>query len=218
MKKRFQYLKRDKTNSRLVSLPIVMSVAALRVVLGLGPFTLEVNGVAGPERDRTELLRRLRAQLKHGDIGDAYQVFKRGHQPVFRVREAKPPLVVINTNGNAKADYAWSLVKAAFPYVTFLGSYVCKLIIGGGGARSQHSYGNAVDIGARTMEELRSIFYFAIAHAEELNLEHAIVGDQVWTRGEGIHHYGGEYHYHVHLDFNPQYDGQCGVRGLPEAA
>lgn len=212
MSKRFVYLKHDETSSRLVSLAVAMSVAALRIVAGRGPFRLKQNGVEGPERTRTEVLRRLRAALRRGEIGDVYQVFDGKHAPVLRIREAKPPLVVIDTNGNAKADLAWSAAKATFAKITFLGSYVCKLIIGGGGSRSQHSYGNALDIGAPTMSDLYRIANWFVDRANEYDLEHVIVDDRIWSRGVGWHHYTGERHYHVHLDFTPNLSGPCGVK------
>jgi len=215
--KRFVYLHKDGTPSSPKALPIVMSVAALRVLPGRGPFRLYQNEDEGPPRSRVEVLRRLRAALRHGDVGDVYQVRDRDKRPVFRVRESKPYLKVIDTNGNAKADRAWTAAVAnakagVFANVTFLGAYVCKLIIGGGGVRSQHSYGNALDIGAPTMADLYRIAHWYVDRADEFDLEHVIVDDRVWTRGIGWHHYTGERHYHVHLDFNPQLSGQCGVR------
>jgi hypothetical protein len=78
---------------------------------------------------------------------------------------------------------------------------------------SQHSYGNAVDFGRDSMDELYDLAYYLVAHATELDLAHVIVDDRIWEPGHGWGSYGGDRHYHVHADFLPQYSGSCGVRG-----
>lgn len=210
MNKRFTYLKRNGEASRPVSLSVAMSVAQLRVLPGKGPFHLTRNEVQGPERSRTEVLRRLRAALKGGQVGNVFQVFD-AKGPVFRIREIQPAWKTIDTNGNAKADKAWSAAKAVFGNVGFLGAYVCKTIAGSG-QMSQHSYGNALDIGAPTMDDLYRIWDYFVLHHDDYDIDHAIVDRKIWTAGQGTHAYTGERHYHVHIDFIPQYSGRCGVR------
>jgi len=124
----------------------------------------------------------------------------------------KPAIHIMNTNGNAKADKAWSYGKTEYKDCSFLGSYVCKYI-SGSSSMSQHSYGNAVDFGRDSMSQLYDLAHYLLDHANELDLEHVIVDDKIWTRGYGWSHYSGDRHYHVHVDFNPQYSGSCGVRG-----
>lgn len=210
--KRFIYLKFDGTPSKEVSLPVAMSVAGMRVIKGRGPFQLARDEIKGPKRTRLDVLSKLRNALKKGKVGSVYQVFKGDGKPVFRVREVQPAYRVEDTNGNAKADRAWSAAKAYFGPISFLGAYVCKTIVGSGGTMSQHSYGNAVDIGAPTMDDLERIWDYFVAHADEYDIDHAIVNKKIWTRGADTHYYSGETHYHVHLDFTPQFYGRCGVK------
>jgi hypothetical protein len=176
-------------------------------------YQLTKNGEPiGNRRRRYLALAALARQARFGRIGSTYAL-RDDDSAVFRTREAKPAVTVINTNGNRKADVAWSYVKAKYPRVRFLGAYVCKYISGSGGAMSQHSYGNAVDIGADTMAQLYDIAYDLVRHEGVLDLENVIVDDRIWTRGVGWHAYGGDRHYHCHTDFTPSLSGACGVRG-----
>lgn len=176
-----------------------------------GPFTLKKNeGDAGPERQRFEIMDALRRQGRHAKPGDTFRIrSERTGKVVFTTRAAQAPEKVIDTTGNDKIDKVWTAAKEEFKNISFLGAYVCKSIIGSGGTLSQHSYGNAVDIGAATMANLVDIAHWMVAHANELELEHVIVGNDIWTRGQGWHAYTGEYHYHVHVDCNPNQSGGC---------
>lgn len=187
--------------------------ASARLHHGDGPFQRKRNrkNAGGPQK-RSEALVTLHDALKRGKIGNVFSIHDRRDDEVFRVREVEPAVKVINTSGNNKADVCWSAVKAEFPNVTFLGSYVCKTIVGTS-TRSQHSYGNAVDIGAGSMDQLHKIADWIVARHRELDIQTVIVDRQVWTPAEGWHQYSGERHFHVHADFIPSLSGPCGVRG-----
>jgi len=209
--KRFVYIRRDDTPSQPVTLLATMNAAGRALEPGTGPFVLTQDGdVVKEELTRVETLERLRGRLYRGDVGPVYRIRDRGGNPVFRVREVIPAAKQLDTNGNAKADAYWSAVKAEFPDISFLGAYVCKNIIGNG--ISQHSFGNAVDLGAPSMAALERIAGWDVDHAAELDLEHVIVNQRIWTRGYGWHPYTGETHYHVHVDFTPSLSGSCGAR------
>jgi len=211
--KRFVYFRRDDTPSQPVTLLKTMLAAGRALDSGAGPFTLTQDGdvVRSGGWTRVETLERLRGRLWRGDVGPVYRVRDQAADIVFRVREVVPAVKVIDINGNDKADFYWSALKAEFPDAQFAGAYVCKNIIGNG--ISQHSFGNADDVGAKTMAELERIADWSVAHADEFDLEHVIVNRRIWTRGQGWHAYTGETHYHVHVDFYPAYSGSCGVRG-----
>jgi hypothetical protein len=210
--RQFVYAKKNGAPSKPVGLRAVMAVALLRTVIGGGPFDLTQDGEAlRQDVSRKIVLDRLKTQLEHGEVGPAYRV-RNPKKVVFSVRETKPAWEVIDTNGNDKADAAWGAVKMVFPKVRFLGAYVCKYIAGSNNL-SQHSYGNALDIGAGSMAELERIADWFQDHSEEFHLEHIIVNRSIWTHGVGWRYYGGDTHYHVHLDFTPSQFGSCGVKG-----
>ena len=100
--------------------------------------------------------------------------------------------------------------------VDCLGTQVCKVILGTN-EWSQHSYGNAIDMAFRIappagvdLPRQDKLADYLVLHAEELEIEHVISRDMAWTRGSGWNHYSGEYHYHVHVDCNPQGVGTPG--------
>lgn len=194
------------------SLAGVDAIAAGRLLQGHGPFTRHVNHkAAGGSYGRLKALRALHDSMKRGSVGDVYSIHDRHNDEVLRTRECQESVKLINTNGNDKADRCWSAGKNEFPHCTFLGAYVCKHIVGTS-TMSQHSYGNAVDFGAATMAQLYSIADWMLAHQRELDIQTIIVGAKVWTPAEHWHAYTGDYHYHVHVDFQPSFAGPCGVR------
>lgn len=159
---------------------------------------------------RPWILKGLERNLKSGSVGPTFRIWQ-GGKVQFVCRETVPAVKIVDTNGNNRADKAWSYGKAEYPDCSFLGAYVCKHIAGTY-TMSQHSYGNAVDFGRDSMSQLYDLAYFLLG-TPDLDLQHVIVDDRIWTRGVGWSHYGGDRHYHVHVDFTPSYSGGCGVRG-----
>ena len=192
------------------SLGETMDAARKQCESGLKVYTLVRDGKTLRRGARKWVLDGLKRNLEKGEIGDTYRV-RSGKEMLFVCREIKAAIHIINTNGNVKADKAWSVAKAEYKDVTFLGAYVCKRILGTF-TMSQHSYGNALDFGRSSMSQLVQLANFLYEKRDELDLQHIIVDDRIWTRGVGWSHYGGARHYHVHIDFTPQKSGSCGVR------
>jgi hypothetical protein len=211
MGREFQNIKPDGSWSNHKSLDETIVAARKQMPSGLKPYILKKDGKIIRRGPRAWVLAGLERALKKGKVGPTYRVWG-GGEVLFTCKETVAAIHIIDTNGNDKADRAWSWAKFQFPDISFLGAYVCKHIVGSY-TMSQHSYGNAVDFGRDSMDELYDLAYYLVAHADELDLQHVIVDDRIWTRGFGWSHYGGDRHYHVHCDFTPQYSGSCGVRG-----
>lgn len=208
MPREFIYLNRDGKPSPPTTLAKVLAKAKSRILFGRGPFTFTQDGdILDDNLKRGTVIDRLDHHLSNGRIGPIYRVRNR-KGVIFGARETQPAIHVIDTNGNDKIDKVWSAVKAVFPNISFLGAYVCKRIAGTT-QLSQHSYGNAVDIGAGSMDQLETIAHWVVAKANELSVEHVIVNKSIWTRGQGWHYYTGITHYHVHVDANPNLSGPC---------
>jgi len=191
-----------------------MEAARNQCEAGLKIYALFKNGKKIRKGLRKWVLAGLNNNLKNSKVGDSFSVNGPDGQ-LFRCREIVPAIRVIDLNGNDKADRAWSVAKAKYSDIGFLGAYVCKSIAGSG-SPSQHSYGNAVDFGRNSMAQLYDLAHYLLSQEEnegKLDLQHVIVDDRIWTRGYGWSYYGGQRHYHVHVDFTPQYSGSCGVRG-----
>ena len=178
---------------------------------GEGPFTVLKGPIRHRDLKRKDALRDVRNLLTAG--AKDVRVHNANGKVIYHVKPAVAT-PIIPTNGNAKADACWTYEKTNYPNVTYLGAYVCK-DIAGTNVRSQHGFGNAIDCGGVSMDELNKIAGDLIAHAAQLSLENVIVADRIWTRGQGTRAYTGEYHYHCHADFAPSIDPSlpCGVRG-----
>ena len=211
MAREFTFIKPDGTWSVHKPISDVMDAARNQCSKRLQPYTLKKDDKVLRRGTRAYVLRGLRHALEEGKVGPTYRLWGRG-ELLFTCRETVASINIIDTSGNAKADQCWSWGKAEYPDCSFLGAYVCKQIAGTS-TMSQHSYGNAVDFGRDSMAELWDLAHYLVAHEAELDLQHCIVDDMIWTSGYGWSHYGGDRHYHVHADFNPQYSGSCGVRG-----
>lgn len=209
--KEFTYIKPDNTWATRRTAAQTLEAARNQMPNGLRPYSLKKDGKTIRRGPRVFLLKGIKMVMDKGEAGPTYRVWG-GGDLLFTFRESVPPVQQIDTNGNDKADKAWSLAKATYKDIRFLGAYVCKHIAGSY-TMSQHSYGNAVDLGRDSMTELVDLAHWFVDRAGDLDLQHVIVGAQIWTRGFGWSHYGGDYHYHVHIDFTPQYSGSCGVRG-----
>jgi hypothetical protein len=210
MAREFMYVKPDGTWSVHKPIDDVMEAARNQCDSGLRPYTLKKDDKVIRRGSRAFVLRGLRKALEDGKVGPTYRLWCHGYL-LFTCREATASVHIIDTNGNDKADKVWSWGKAEYPDCSFLGAYVCKHIAGSY-TMSQHSYGNAVDFGRDTMSELYDLAHYLVANADELDLQHVIVDDVIWTRGYGWSNYSGTRHYHVHADCTPQYSGSCGVR------
>jgi hypothetical protein len=181
------------------------------LVQGEGPFTLRKNDEQrGDELERRDAIRNLRDELEQGTVGDVYRVRDK-QMVVFKVRESMPAVEIEDTSGNGKIDAVWTFIKSKHAEGRFMGAFVCKNIVGSN-TPSQHSYGNAVDAGAATMEELRKMANELVDEAESLSLAHVIVADKIWNPDVGWHDYTGEFHHHVHVDCDPNFTGPCGVK------
>lgn len=176
-----------------------------------GPFSLSQDGdIISKNKTQHEILERLYKKLDTAGVGPVYRIRDKKGEIVFTCREGQKAVQLINTNGNTKADQTWTAAIHEFPFISFLGAYVCKHIAGTYNM-SQHSYGNAIDLGC-AYDRLQEVANWFVSRYGEYCLDHVIYKDNIWTRGEGWHHYTGEYHYHVHLDFTPQCSGSCGVK------
>jgi hypothetical protein len=87
---------------------------------------------------------------------------------------------------------------ARFPGLTNMGTHVIKNVAGTS-TPSEHSYGNAIDIGGtgKTLAEAAS---WAVAHAAKLGVSQVIYQTSIWTSDGGWHPYTGVPHTtHVHI-------------------
>jgi hypothetical protein len=208
--KRFSHYLASGGLSKPVRLGGEMRAAGKALHAGEGPFVTLRGQSRKSDLKRRLALRTVRKMLSAG--AKDVRVHNAKGKLIYHVKRAAPP--VINIDGNAKVDAVWTYEKTHYPNVSFLGAYVCKFIAGTS-THSQHAYGNAVDCGGVSMDELNNIANDLIAHAVELSLENVIVADRIWTRGQGTRAYTGEYHFHVHADCFPSIDPSlpCGVRG-----
>lgn len=214
--RQFVYYHKDGTPSGSVSFAVLREKANARVVQGDGPFTLTQDGdiLGQPSETRSTVLDHMFRRLKAGSTGPVYRVRGGADDVVFRCREVVAAIDLIDTSGNDKADVYWSTIADQFSEYEprFAGAYVCKNV-SGTTTKSQHSYGNAVDIFFDTLAHQEEVARWAVAHADELHLQTVISGDRIWTRGEGWRDYGGDFHSHLHVDFAPSQSGPCGVKG-----
>lgn len=210
MAREFQNVKPDGTWSMHKTISETMQAAGKQTDRRLKIYHLTKDGKKLRSGLRPWVLRGLRRELEGGKPGPTLRIWGDGRR-LFAAREMVPAVHIIDTNGNNKADKVWSWGKAKFPDCSFLGAYVCKRIVGSY-TLSQHSYGNAVDFGRDSMDELYDLAYYLIGSSDELNLQHVIVDDRIWNRGIGWGYYGGDRHYHVHADFYQNMSGGCGVR------
>jgi len=214
MSQQVVFIRKNGEPSEAVNPSQAMVVARMNVKTGEGPFRLERNGHEGPELARGEVLKRLNTAMRKGEIGTRLRVLDDQEDYVYKVRVVQPEPEVVDISGNHNADVYYSAVMDDFAeyHPRYAGSYVCK-DIAGSWISSQHSYGNAVDFFFDSLAHQDEVANWAVAHADDLHIHTVISRSRIWTRDQGWHTYTGDYHSHLHVDFDPQYSGSCGVRG-----
>jgi hypothetical protein len=193
----------------------LMKVASDKVVAGKGPFQLTQDAEPlGEPAERAEVLKRFKTAITGREIGSVFRIRKGTGDVVFVARAIQAISQADSTNGNDRSDSYYNWVKAEYNKFSprYAGSYVCR-DIAGSSTLSQHSYGNAVDFFFDSMTHQTAVANAVIANAALLHPVHVISGSRIWTRGGGWSSYSGEYHSHLHVDFDPNYSGSCGVRG-----
>jgi hypothetical protein len=213
-----EYVFRTKEDrwSKPVGLGRHMGSARQRVVVKDQPFTLTQDGDRlSKDVKRDTVLDRYRTAIENRELGATFRIRDHKEKVVFTGRSVKDQPDSIDINGNDNADKFWGWVVAEFSAYRprFAGSYVCKSIIGSGGVRSQHSYGNAVDVFFGSLAQQDAVFMAVVNGKCPVRVAHAISRNRIWEPGAGIHSYSGVYHSHLHTDYLPQYSGSCGVRG-----
>lgn len=201
--------------SKPIGLSKLMYRAGRALKPGAGPFTLTQDGdPLGPPGAKRTILDRFKQAISNRDIGPVFRIRRDSGDVVFTARAVQLMADTDSTNGNARSDSYWNWVRANFAEFSprFAGSYVCKLI-SGSQTKSQHSYGNAVDVFFDTLAQQEKVANAVVANAAQLHPFHVIDLNRTWTKGVGWHATPGNDHYHLHVDFDPQYSGECGVRG-----
>lgn len=207
MNKRFKYLKKDGSWSDVVSAAKIEAVVSLRVVKGQGPFQVSATGHdLSRELKRLEALELFTKRLYALRENERSRVYDRLDNVVMAVHRMPD---FIETGGNHRIDEVYTFVHDKFDNASDLGICVCKQTVPG--VWSQHAFCNAADFGTKEggMAALLKMAKAVVDEAEagRLEVEHVIVGNQIWTRGIGWHDYTGQYHYHVHVDCTPNYSG-----------
>ena len=163
---------------------------------------------------RTTLLDFVPRRLRAGELGGVFRI-RDGADVVFTCRAVIPVADVPadSTVGNVRSDRYFNFIRDHYPKARFAGCYVCKLI-SGTSTHSQHSYANADDFFFDSLAQQKEAANLVAAHADELEMYHIIDLNRTWTKGVGWHSTPGNDHYHLHGDFDPQYSGDCGPRGV----
>lgn len=215
MAKLYIYKKVDGSWSDPRALWRVMEAAERHIRHGAGPFVIKADGdPVAQGLTRQEALDRLRSVMKNRPVGNTYRTRKRNGDVVFTSRAVnRAPLDEDTTNGNDKADRLWNWINAEYGHFDprFAGAYVCKTI-GTGSTLSQHSYGNALDVFFDSLSHQDQVAHAVVVNRHLLAPFHVISKDRIWTKDVGWHDYGGGYHLHLHVDFDPQFTGPCGVK------
>jgi hypothetical protein len=215
MAKLYIYKKADDSWSDPHALWRVMEAAERHIRQGAGPFVINADGdPVAQDLTRQEALDRLRSVMKNRPVGNTYRTRNRNGDVVFTSRAVnRAPLDNDTTNGNDKADRLWNWINAEYKRFDprFAGAYVCKSIATSG-TLSQHSYGNALDVFFDSLSHQDEVADAVVANRQLLGPFHVISKDRIWTKDVGWHDYVGEYHRHLHVDFDPQLTGPCGVK------
>lgn len=171
------------------------------------------GGDLGPPRTVAECNRITRNWTKTAKVGARLNFFDDAQQDSmvyhFRAVEVKPPIPAPDTAPPLGPLYVRVVMKHG--YVTNLGNWFCRFIAGTRDV-SRHGYysqtwkGAAQDFGCDTSQQLSDLADEVIRWANDPQdpfynkVATVIVHDRIWERGVGWQHYGGIYHYHVHVD------------------
>jgi hypothetical protein len=192
-----------------------MGYAKDRVLARGAPFVLTQDGDPISKKvSRDNVLDRYRKAVQDRELGSTLRIRNNKNDVSFTGKSCKDKPDRIDINGNKNADEFWTWVVNTYPTFKprFAGSYVCKYVAGSS-SRSQHSYGNAVDIFFGSIAQQEKVFQDIANRKCPVPVAHAISLGRIWEPATGIRSYGGIRHYHLHGDFLPQYSGSCGVRG-----
>ena len=213
MARKYVWLKADGYGNS-IGLTKLMAVAAVKVVSGRGPFALTQDGeLLHGNMARIDVLGEFKQAISHREIGSVFRIRRGDGDVVFTARAVQAISEIDSTNGNDRSDAFFNWVKSEYKSYDprFAGSYVCKTV-SGSSTMSQHSYGNADDFFFNSFTHQDEVAHSVVAHADLLHPYHVISGSRIWTKGSGWNSYGGDFHSHLHVDFDPQYSGSCGVR------
>lgn len=196
--------------SRNLQLDELMDVADNRVEPGFGPYQVWQGGEWTTNKlIRVEALKKFRHQISNREIGDVFKIVDI-REPQIVARAVQAFSDADTTSGNAKADRFWNWIRQEFePWEPrYAGAYVCKVL-------SQHRFGNAVDVFFDTLAHQDLVAHRVVALAEFLHPMHVISKQRIWTKGVGWHDHTGDFHGHLHVDFDPNWVSSlaCGVRG-----
>jgi hypothetical protein len=175
-----------------------------------GPYRLIIDENVGPWKNWADILTSIRNRLEESKPGFRMVIDSQQETWGLAVRtvEVDPPIV--NTVGNDRIDkiYTFTLEHFAGEGLTNLGIFNCRRVAGSY-MISQHAYANAWDIGARTMSDLWRVANWIVAQAINGDFKgivaHVIVDNKIWQPSTGWRYYGGNRHYHVHVDALPNY-------------
>lgn len=198
--------------SRPMSLNMAMTRLHNRLALQKGPYHVRDSHEPkdwGPWRGLYATLKAVRVRISNANLGTKLLIGPtEGSTWAIRKVEVAPP--IIDTVGNDRIDRIYTFVFHKFPKANNLGIYNCRPVANSS-TWSQHSWSNALDVGADSMDTLHTIADAVVAAAigGDLNgiVHTVIVANERWVKGEGWGPYTGIYHYHVHIDADPNYSG-----------
>jgi hypothetical protein len=205
----YRFRRPDNDWSQSVGLEQLVDVTKERVEPGFKPYYVIQDGekITGDLLYPDAILKFKRA-ISNREIGSVFRL-RDTRDVQFTARAVEILSDANTTSGNRKADIFYNWVRSEYGIYEprFAGSYVCK-------DNSQHRYGNAVDFFFDTLNHQEEVANAAVAQALELSLYHAISKQRIWTKGVGWHPHTGEYHGHLHADFDPNFSTSiaCGVR------
>jgi hypothetical protein len=165
----------------------------------------------GPWRPLNQTLKRVKVRMVNAPLGTKLVIAPtEGDSYTIRKVEIAPP--IIDTVGNERIDRIYTLVFRNYSFAQNWGIFNCRPVAGSS-TWSQHSWANALDVGASTMDQLWTIANRLVEEQKEgRDLEGivytVICGNRIWRKDLGWNPYTGIYHTHVHVDAYPNFDGR----------